>query len=592
MISSKRVILDLIIHRCNNLRSFKQVHAQIITSGAILDDLVVSRVSQFLGKSVEFVDYALEFLNQIDPCSRSYPFNTLISGYATSNSPKVAFLVYKRIIGDGFLPNLFTFPVVLKSCAKFSGIEEGKQIHGVVVKMGFSSDLYVQNSLLHFYSTCGECRVAGEVFDDMLVRDVVTWTGLISGCVRAGRLEEAVTLFLKMDVEPSITTFVSVLVACGRLGYLVMGKCIHGLIFKHGFGANLVVSNALLDMYVKWECLCDAKQLFHELPERDIISWTCLISGLVQCKCPKESLQLFSDMQISGIQPDKVILTSVLSACSSLGALDCGRWVHEYIDRRGIKWDIHIGTAMVDMYAKCGCIEMALQTFYEMSGRNISVWNALLGGLAMHGHGQEALKHFEEMIRVGVRLNEVTFLAILTACCHSGLVDQGRRHFYQMSQDYNLSPRLEHYGCMVDLLCRAGLLEEAQDIIRGMPMPPDVLIWGALLSSLNVNGNVELAQDILDRLYELGSQDSGVYVLLSNIHATNERWDEVKRLRRSMKEKGMRKVPGSSVIEVDGRAHEFLVGDTNHPRSEDIHTLLYVLATQVQLEGHFSHQFL
>ncbi|KAM2384439.1 hypothetical protein ACFXTH_041874 [Malus domestica] len=248
-------------------------------------------------------------------------------------------------------------------------------------------------------------------------------------------------------------------------------------------------------------------------------------------------------MQSLGIEPDKIILASVLWACASLGALDYGRWVQEYIDRKG--------------------------------------------GLAMHGHGHEALKTFEEMTRSGTRPNAVTFLAILTACCHSGLVDEGCRYFYQMiSQPYILSPRLEHYGCMVDLLCRAGLLGEARELINTMPMEPDVLIWGALLSACKAKGDIELSQEILDRLLKK-PQDSGAYVLLSNIYAINRRWVDVKRVRKLMKKKGIQKSPESSVIEVDGKAHEFVVGDTSHPRKDDIHMFLNILAKQVYLEGIF-----
>ncbi|KAK9292826.1 hypothetical protein L1049_020806 [Liquidambar formosana] len=590
MLYSKCTLLDF-IHRCNSFKSFKQIHAHLITSGIIRHELVVTKAVEFFGKYIDFVDYACEFLNQIDSKLSSFPYNTLIAGYASGNAPRAAVLVYRQIVRDGFSPDMYTFPVVMKACSKFSGIEEGEEVHGVVVKMGFRCDLYAQNSLLHFYSVCGECSGASRVFDDMLVRDVVSWTGLISGYARVGLFDEAVALFLKMDVEPNIATFVSVLVACGRLGYLSLGRGIHGLVYKRTFGMGLVVGNALMDMYVKCECLCEAKRIFDELPERDIVSWTSVISGLVQCKRPKESLELFCNMQVSGVEPDRIILTSVLSACASIGALDYGRWVHEYIDRRGMKWDIHIGTAMVDMYAKCGCIEMAMHTFYGMSSKNVFTWNALLGGLAMHGHGHEVLKHFDLMVRAGIRPNGVTFLAILTACCHSGLVDEGRRHFYKMISPhyYSLSPRLEHYGCMVDLFCRAGLLDEAQDLIKTMPMPPDVLIWGAILSACKAQGNVELSQEISGRLLELESQDSGFFVLLSNIYATNERWDDVKRVRRLMKEKGIRKIPGSSVIEVDGKAHEFLVGHTSHPRNKDILILLNVLSDQVYLEGHFLH---
>ncbi|EXC11897.1 hypothetical protein L484_005358 [Morus notabilis] len=581
MHSSKWAVLDY-IRRCNNWRSFKQIHAYLLTTGLVYNDLIVNSVVEYFGRpSASVVDYACDFLKHLDWRSNSFPFNTMISGYTGSEMPKAAVLVYRRIVRDGFMPDTFTFPAVLKSCTKFLGIREGRQVHSVIVVMGFSCHVYVQNSLVHLYSVCGDCDGARKVFDEMLVRDVVSWTCLISGFVRTRLFDEAIALFLRMDVEPNMATLVSVLVACGRKGYLNVGKGIHGVVFKRPMHIPLVVSNALMDMYVKCEKLCEAKQIFDELDERDIVSWTCMISGLAQCKHPKEALELFSNMQPSGVEPDEIILTAVLSACASLGALDYGRWVHEYIDRRGIKWDIQVGTAMVDMYAKCGCIDIALRTFNELPSRNIVTWNALLGGLAMHGHGHEALRKFEEMTRSSTRPNEVTFLAILTACCHSGLVDEGRRYFQQMTREsYNISPRLEHYGCMVDLLCRAGLLDEAQNLIKTMPMVPDVLIWGAILSACKITGNVELSQEILDRLLKLESQDSGAFVLLSNIYAGNKRWADVTRVRRLMKEKGIKKAPGSSVIELNGQAHKFLVGDSSHPQNDDIHVVLSLLSNQ------------
>ena len=383
------------------------------------------------------------------------------------------------------------------------------------------------------------------------------------------------------------------LVACGRKGYLILGKGIHGLIIERGFGLGLEVSNALMDMYVKCESLPEEKQVFDELPEKDIVSWTSIICGMVQCKFPKEVLELFCDVQSSGIEPDGIILTSVLSARASPGAVDYGRLVREYIDHKAIKWDIQIGTAVVDMYAKCGCIEMAMQIFNVMPHKNVLTWNAMLNGLAMHGHGQKALQLFEEMVREGMRPNEVTFLVTLTACCHCGFVGEGRRYFHWMkSQQYNLPPRLEHYGCMVDFLCRAGLLDEALELTKAMPMLPDVRIMGALLSTCKANGNVELPREILDRLVEFDSRDSGVYVLLSNILAINQRWADVTRIRRLMK-MGIEKTPGSSVIEVDGKAHEIIVGDLRYPQDKHIRLFLKSLSdTQIKsflksiLNGH------
>ncbi|KAJ4952819.1 hypothetical protein NE237_029651 [Protea cynaroides] len=577
-----------LIRRCKSLRSFKQIHSQLVTAGIIKhrDDLVVNQSIGFLASSVHNLEYACDFLNQIQYNPSSFPFNTLIAGYVGSDAPWAAILTYKRIVQNGFLPDKYTFPVLIKSCAKVVGIREGKQVHGVVEKMGFSSDLFVQNSFLHLYGVCCNCNEATKLFDEMPVRDVVSWNALISGYVKAGLFAEALNLFMKMDMEPNVATVVNVLVACGRLGNLGIGRLIQGLIFKGRFEMGLEIGNALIDMYVKSECMNEARRLFDELPTRDIISWTCIISGLVQCKRPKEALELFRAMQDSGVEPDRVTLSSVISACASLGAFVCGRWVHEYIERCGIEWDIHIGTALVDMYAKCGCVEMALDIFHGMRQKNVLTWNALLGGLAMHGLGNEALKYYKQMIESGLRPNEVTFLAILSACCHSGLVEQGRMYFYLMiDQDHNLTPRIEQYGCMVDLLGRAGLLDEAQELIMTMPMQPDELIWGALLNACKAHGHVELCRHILDKLLELEFNDSGVYVLLSNIFATNGRWEDVTRVRRLMKKRSIRKVPGSSVIEVNGRSHEFFVGDTDHSHIKEVHLVLNMLAKQAHLEG-------
>ncbi|CAM8909045.1 unnamed protein product [Rhodiola kirilowii] len=515
----------------------------------------------------------------------SFPFNSLISGYASGDSPKVAVLVYRRLVADEFVPDMYTFSVLVKACTRFVGIGEGRQVHCVVLKRNYFDDLYVQNGLLHFYGVCGECNSACKVFDEMSVRDVVSWNGLVSGYVKVGLYSEAMMLFLKMDVRPNIATFVMMIVACGRSKNLNFGDGIHGLVIKCSFRARLAICNSLIDMYVSCECLNGAKRLFAELDEKDIVSWTCMISGLVHSKLPKEALVLFNDMHSCGLKPDKITLTTVLSACASLGDLDYGRWVHKYIDSSSIKWDIHVGTAMVDMYAKCGAIDMALEAFNGMPKKSVYTWNALLGGLAMHGHGVEALNEFERMIKIGYMPNEVTFLAILTACCHSGLVVQGHRYFHQMiTRQYNVTPELEHYGCMIDLLCKAGLLVEAQELIRNMSIPPDVLIWGALLSACRDTRNFKLDQDILDRLVKLEAQDAGIYVLLSNLHAANQRWDEVKQIRKMMKEKGLRKEPGSSFIEVDHKHHEFFAGDTSHPRFEDVCEMLKFFGHHLKTE--------
>ncbi|CAJ1977111.1 unnamed protein product [Sphenostylis stenocarpa] len=586
--SLKWVLLDL-IHQCNDLRSFKQIHAHLLTSALVANDLVVTKAANFLGKHVTDVQYPCNFLKQFDWGLSSFPCNLLISGYSSGHLPWLGILIYRWTVRNGFVPDVYTIPAVLKSCAKFAGTGEVKQFHPLTVKTGLWCDIYVQNTLVHVYSISGDIVSVDKVFDDMLVRDVVSWTGLISGYVKAGLFNEAIGLFFRMDVEPNVATFVSILGACGKLGCLNLGRGIHGLGLKCLYVKELVVCNAVLDMYMRCESVTDARQMFDEIPNKDIISWTSMISGLVQRQCPRESLDLFCQMLVSGFEPDGVLLTCVLSACASLGLHDYGRWVHEYIDRRHIKWDVHVGTALVDMYAKCGYIDMAQRIFSGMPSRNIRTWNAYIGGLAINGHGREALKLFEDLVESGARPNEVTFLAVFTACCHSGLVSEGLKYFNEMSSPlYNLSPWLEHYGCMVDLLSRAGQVGEAVELIKTMPMPPDVQIIGALLSACNIYGNVGFTHEMLKSLQKFEFQDSGIYVLLSNLYATNKKWADVRSVRRLMKQKGISKEPGSSLIRVDGKSHEFLVGDNSHPQSEDIHVLLNMLTNQIHSEGHIN----
>ncbi|KAK8935900.1 Pentatricopeptide repeat-containing protein [Platanthera zijinensis] len=508
----KRILLNLLQVPLKTT-SFTQIHSLLFTSGASQELSVLLKLAEFLASS-QTPSSAYFTLKQTQRLPNPFLFNTLISSYTQSSSPHLAFAVFKHMVSDGSTPDKYTFPLVLKSCVRFWGFEEARQIHGVVAKLGFLTDLYVQNVLIHVYGLCGCYPDACIMFDDMLVRDVVSWTCLISVCVKGGRFVDALTLFAQMDVAPNITTIVSVLVASGRTGELNIGRSVHGLLLKNEAVLGLIAGNALLDMYVKCERIDEAKRMFKELPMKDIVTWTSIISG----------------------------------------------------------------------YAKCGCLDMALEIFENMPIKNIRSWNALIGGLAMHGHGKEALGYFEWMVRTGLKPNDVSFIAILSACSHSGLVEEGRRHFASMIKFHDLVPKIEHYGCMVDLLGRAGLVEEAYELVKTMPMKADVLIWGAMLSACRTSGKTEISQWVRDSLLELGPSDSGAFVLLSNIYATNDRWGDISRLRRLMRKKGIKKEPGSSIIELDGWVHEFLVGVMEHHQMEDILMVLYIFEKQMQID--------
>ncbi|KQJ83262.1 pentatricopeptide repeat-containing protein At4g38010-like [Brachypodium distachyon] len=566
--------------------------ALLLTSGIAVDAAVLAHFARHLASARAPAD-AVHALLRLR--ASAHPFNALISHLTLSGEPSSAFRTFAALLaagrGEPRRPDGYTLPATLKACARLGaggddgGLREGRQVHAVAEKGGFLGRLPVRNALVTLYGVCGECGDARRVFDEMASRDVVSWTALVSAFVRGGRFAEALVLVGQMDVVPNEGTLACVLVACGRLGAARAGKAVHGWYLRRESDLKLIVGNAVLDMYVKCEKLDLARRVFDRLLVRDVISWTIMISGLVQCKLPSKALEVFNEMQKSRVKPDKVVLSTVLSACTSLGALESGRWVHEYIERKGIEWDVHVGTSLVDMYAKCGCLETSLSIFRKMPLKNLSSWNALINGFALHGHGREALEHFDRMVASGLAPNEVSFIIVLGACCHSGLVQEGLQLFESMKNSYKLSPWEEHYGSVVDLLGRAGLIHEAYSVTKAMPMRPAVFTWGALLSACQAHRQVDFSQQILRHVHELESSESGVYALLSNIYAVNHRWADVKRVRGLMSEKGLQKEPGSSVIEVNGKTSEFVVGQKNHKNVDEICAMLSILMEQIYLDG-------
>ncbi|XP_006653550.1 pentatricopeptide repeat-containing protein At4g38010-like [Oryza brachyantha] len=573
-------------------RSLLAAHALLTTSGLAADTALLAHFARHLasarGRQGDRSYSAFRALLLLRPrCA--HPFNALISHLTHAGDPSAAFRAFALLLassaGAGPRHDGYTLPAALKACARLGRLREGSQAHTVAEKAGFLGRIPVQNALVMLYGACGQPGDARRVFDEMTERDVVSWTALLSVFTRGGMFAEALEVLREMDVTPNEGTLASTLVACGRLGMAHAGKAVHGWYVKREKELSPIVGNALLDMYVKCEKLDLARRVFDMLLARDIVSWTVMISGSVQCKRSSEALELFNAMQTSGVKPDKVVLSTVLSACASLGALESGRWVHEYIERKGIEWDVHVGTSVVDMYVKCGCLDTAVSIFQKMPLKNVSSWNALINGFALHGRGREALDCFDRMVASGLHPNEVTFITVLGACCHSGLVQKGRQLFELMTKSYKLSVWEEHYGCMVDLLGRAGLIQEAYDVIKAMPMRPSVLTWGALLSACQAHGWIDFSQQILTRVHELEPSGNGVYVLLSNVYAVSDRWADVRKVRGFMNEKGMQKEPGSSVIEVNGKTCEFLVGQQNHLYMDDVCAMLSVLMKQIYLNG-------
>lgn len=431
---------------------------------------------------------------------------------------------------------------------------------------------------------------------------------------------DAIILFHQLQcfrVVPDSFTLSFVLKACTRLLDIYTGRVLHGYVEKLGFQSNLFLMNMILNLYA----LCgegrDARLMFDKMPQRDVVtcnimmtllvkrgdikgasdlfsgmpdrsvrSWTLMISGFAQCGKPKEAVRLFLEMEEAGVRANEVTVVAVLTACADLGDLDLGRRIHEYSNQSGFSRNVRICNTLIEMYVKCGCLEDARRVFDAMKERTVVSWSAMISGLAMHGQAEEALRLFSNMIQIGMEPNDVTFVGLLHACSHIGFVNEGREFFTRMTRDYGVVPIIEHYGCMVDLLSRAGLLQEAHEFIMNMPIKPNGVVWGALLGGCKVHRNIELAEEATRHLSELDPLNDGYYIVLSNIYAEAQRWEDVARVRKLMRDRGVKKTPGWSSITVDGVVHEFVAGDEAHPQAEEIVQMWEKLLERMKLKGY------
>ncbi|OAY66084.1 Pentatricopeptide repeat-containing protein [Ananas comosus] len=416
---------------------------------------------------------------------------------------------------------------------------------------------------------------------------------------------------------PNPRTFPIILKACSLAPALRFGEMVHAQVVKVGLGSaasvqnflvymyascgrielariafdaiselNAASMNMMLDAYVKCGHLGDARKVFDEMPERDVLCWSVLINGYVQDSHFKEGLVLFRAMLGENKEPNESILVNVLSACAHLGAIEQGMWVEGYVKKKSIRLSVRLGTALLDMYLKCGCVEKAFEVFRTMEERNVTTWSAMIGGLAVNGQAKDALGLFSQMEFDGIIPNEVTFVGVLNSCSHSGLVEEGEKYFNSMTSLYGIKPNIHHYCCLVDLYGRAGLLDKAEKVIKKTPMKANSAVWGALLNSCKIHGNAVLGERVGKKLLELDPTNSGRYVLLSNIYAVNGRWEDVAELRRLMKERGVNKTPGSSFIDLRGSVHEFIAGDKIHPRRREIYAMVDEMGRKLRAAGY------
>lgn len=467
--------------------------------------------------------------------------------------PEKVIEFYTRMRLAGVEENRFTFIFVLKAYASRRCSFEGRLLHGKVLKMGFDCDVYVNNAMIHFYAKCEDVGSARKLFSEMPVNSLVNWNTLVSACLNCGDIENGRKLFDEMPER------------------------------------NTESWNVVISGYCKLGHFDTARSLFDTMgeSERDLVSWATMIGGYVQSRQPHEALKLFKAMQFSGFKPDNVTITCALSACAQIGALDMGKWIHSYVNKNKLRKDVHLDTALVDMYAKCGSIDIAMKFFSEIPNKNLCTWNAMLSGLAIHGHGMKALELFRQMESIyGILPNDVTFVAVLAACSHIGATSKGKRLFERMQKEYNIVPKIEHYGCMVDLLGRGGLINEAKELIRNMPMEPNAVIWSSLLNACRIYEYMDTDEDMTGIFSNLVTGDGGTNVLFSNICAARSDWDAMESARKISRGPGAKKIPGCSAIEVDCVIDEFFVEDRSHSQWMQIKEIVERLQNQSEVEGY------
>ncbi|KAH7575246.1 hypothetical protein JRO89_XS02G0069300 [Xanthoceras sorbifolium] len=456
--------------------------------------------------------------------------------------------------------------------------------------------IFIATKLVNHYANLGDVSFSRYTFDHISNKNVYTWNSMVSAYVRSGRFHEAVDCFYQVLLTSGVSmdpvTVASILPVCAQLDDIVCGMLIHLYVIKHGLEFDLFVSNALINVYAKFGILEHALRVFDKMVVRDIVSWNSIIAAYEQNNDPIHAYGFFNKMQQVRIQPDSLTLVSLASILGVLGALRQGMKIHGQVIKDGLYLDVFVGTSLIDLYGKCGRLDDAMLLFYQMPRKTSVPWNAIISCHGVHGHADKALNLFREMLDEGVKPDDITFVSLLSACSHSGLVSEGQRCFHLMQGECGIKPHLKHYGCMVDLYGRAGQLGMAYKFIINMPIRPDASVWGALLGACRIHGNVELGAYASDRLFEVDSENVGYYVLMSNMYANVGKWEGVDKVRSLARDRGLKKTPGWSSTEVNNKVEVFYTGNQTHPKCEEIYQELRILTAKMKTLGYVpDHSF-
>lgn len=574
--------LILVVHACWRLQAAcegRNVHGYITKIGFLASSVQNSLLNMYVKfQDMDCAQKLFDGMSDRDVIS----WSSLISGYAQSGSPEDALrLLRSMYTEDGIKMDGLVAVSVLQACTNAEDIDRGRLVHGHLMCGGFEGDVFVGNSLVDMYSKCHDLDSALRFFNGMLSTNVVSWNSIIAGFVHNEKYFEAIALFDSMQragIEVDEVTVVNLLHACKRLGLASCCRCVHAVVIRRCL-LNDFVLNSLLDAYSKCSLMEQALKLFDRMDRRDVISWSTMIAGFARCGKPDEAIALFQAMQLAKETPNSITALSLIEACAVSAELMSSKSAHGWAIRNHLIHDQAVGTALIDMYAKCGEPNSSKKVFDQLPAKNIFAWNTMIAALGMNGCAREALAVLRTMELRNVKPNGVTIVSVLSACSHGGLIQDGLSYFQKMLEDPSIQPSSEHYSCMVDMLGRAGDLEGALDVIKKMPKGVEAgpSAWGALLSACRSHGNLELGQHAASRVIELEPESSTGYLVSSSMFAKGGLAGNMAKMRGLMRERRLKIVSGYSLVHVEQKAHKFVVWDESHPRSEEIYPIVQYL---------------
>ncbi|CAL5199432.1 unnamed protein product [Lathyrus oleraceus] len=574
---------------CSNENHLMLLHAHSIVDGYGSNVFVGSALVDLYCKFSR-VGFARKVFDGM-PERDTVLWNTMINGLVKNCCYEDSVEVFGEMVTRGVKMDSSTVTAVLPAAAELQELGVGMGIQCLALKFGFHFYDYVLTGLMTLYSKCGDVNTARLLFGMIGKPDLIAYNAMISGFTSNGETECSVKLFRELLVsgeKVSSSTIVGLIPLHSPFGHLHLACSIHGFCVKSGIILNPTVSTAFTAIYNKLNEIDLARQLFDESTEKTVVAWNAMISGYTQNGLTETAISLFQEMMKTEFTPNAVTITTILSACAQLGSLSFGKWVHQLIKSNNLEPNIYVSTALIDMYAKCGNISEAWQLFDSMSEKNTVTWNTIIFGYGLHGHGHEALKLFNKMLDLGFNPSAVTFLSVLYACSHAGLVGEGEEVFHTMVNKYRIEPLTEHYACMVDILGRSGQLEKALGFIKEMPVEPGPAVWGTLLGACMIHKDTNIARLASERLFELDPGSVGYYVLLSNIYSVERNFPKAASIRQVVKKRKLAKSPGCTLIEVNGTPHVFVSGDRSHSHATDIYAKLEKLTGKMKEMGYQS----